>query len=214
MPRLLVLALLAICLLSACQSAAPAAPAAAIATNAPAQPTAAPPTDAPAPTTVPATVTAAPTDVPPDTATVAPTAAAANTATPLPSPTVEISATVAVSATKSSLPGVSPETFVGTWTQFDVAAGGDNFLIFRPDGTFTGRHGPDIPSSIVVFSGTFKLDGDQLTLYEKTKCPDGETFMVKFNQPNQIHYTVVKSDCKWLAEDFQRQPNWQRLKTP
>jgi hypothetical protein len=139
---------------------------------------------APTPTTVP-------TAVPPPT--LAPTNTPAATSVP----------------TTVPLPQVSAETFYGTWTQFDPQLGSNNFLIFRPDGTYTGRHGASVEQSAFVFEGKLMLEKDIVTFFNDRDCPTGEKYRVSFMTQVNIRFDLIETQCDFLAEDMKILPRWQ-----
>ena len=107
---------------------------------------------------------------------------------------------------------MSQELLAGRWTQFDVQAQGNNYLIFGEDGSFRARHGPSIEQGLLVSTGTFKLEGDELTITDDNDCPDGEMYRIKFSTEDHLYFTVLGSTCDNFADDFERQPNWDRYK--
>lgn len=190
MLKFLFLTMFAFILFAGCATTPAAVPATAMPTVPPA-PTAttAPPTNTVAPTTAP-TNTPAPTN----------TVAAANTPT-----------APAASPTRMPTLVVSRELLLGTWWQFDSQAQGNNHIIFKEDGTFKGRHGPSPQTGILVADGTFTLEQDELTITDKTDCPDGDTYRIKFTTKDHLFFKFLSSTCGSTAQDFTRQPNWDRL---
>lgn len=161
--------------------------------------------------------TDAPTNTPEPTMTVEPTAAATNTPPPTntQSPTNTAAPTdvppATASPTSEQSPEVSREQLLGTWWQFDNQAQGNNYIIFREDGSFKGRHGPNLQAGITVSEGTFRLEQDQLTITDNADCPDGEMYQIKFTTKDHLFFKVLGSTCDNFADDFKRQPNWDRL---
>lgn len=161
---------------------------------------------APAPTP---TITAVPTiipTIPPPTATEIPP-----TNIPLSTPTATTAAAPTTTPTPEPPPAVALDLLLGTWTQFDTQAQGNNFIIFRPDGSFRARHGPNVENSTVVSNGTFNLQGDELTITDNKDCPNGERYRIKFTTQTHLFFTVLDSTCNNFADDFRRQPNWDRV---
>ncbi len=151
------------------------------------------PTVPPAPTatSIPPTSTAVPTLVPTD--------------TPQPTPTPTIT------PTKEPPPPVSRELLVGNWYQFDLQAQGNNYLLFRENGDFQGRHGGVFPGGQLVSEGTWKLEKDELTITDNKDCPDGEFYRIKFTTKTHLYFTVLGTTCNNFAEGFNRQRNWDRV---
>jgi hypothetical protein len=133
----------------------------------------------------------------------------AESPTASPEPTAEPTA----KPTKEPPPEVSPETFVGLFTQYDFEAGGNNWLLFNEDGTFVGRHGPTFETGVAVTEGTYTLEGNVLTLIMPEECPDGEVYELRFSTTEQLHFEVVETSCNAFADDFRRQPNWERAES-
>ncbi len=113
--------------------------------------------------------------------------------------------------TKEPPPEISLATIAGMFTQFDVQAGGNNWLLFNEDGTFVARHGPAFDTGVAVTEGTYVLEGNVLTLVMPEECPDGERYELRFATRSQLHFDVVDTSCNAFADDFERQPNWKHV---
>lgn len=145
----------------------------------------------------------------------APTVQTEPTAAPIELPTAEPSMATSEPTpkpTKAPLPVISPDTVIGMFNQFDQQANGNNWLLFNADGTFTGRHGPSFDDGILVTEGTYRLEGDVLTLIDPEQCPAGESYRLEYRNQTQVHFELVgETACDYLAADFDRQPNWKRV---
>jgi hypothetical protein len=115
--------------------------------------------------------------------------------TELPAEATGTAALAEPTPTPEPLPELSLETLVGTWNQFDDQAGGENWFLFHEDGTYQGKHGPSPETGVLVTEGTFTLEGNVVTFFDATHCPDGESHESRYITVERIRFDLIGSTC-------------------